>query len=270
MTHVIDGYLEDRHGIVIDHARLVDACKPLRQFFGHMSPRQVNAPHTRAYAGMRNRKPGTVLKELRTLRAVLRWGEHNDWIDKAPHIEMPASPLPRERWLSRDEFQRLLDGCGSQHIRLWCLLAVYTAARKSAILSLKWSQIDFESGLVDYNEPGRPVTAKKRAVVPMGKIVRQALEDARELAKSDFVIEWNRKPVKAIKRGFNEACRRAGLVGVTPHDLRRTAGTWAAQGGVPMAQIARMLGHDDEATTSRVYAKWSPEYLRNVVEALEG
>ena len=33
--------------------------------------------------------------------------------------------------------------------------------------------------------------------------------------------------------------------GVTPHILRHTAAAWMAMAGVPMAVIARLLGHTD-------------------------
>jgi integrase len=41
-----------------------------------------------------------------------------------------------------------------------------------------------------------------------------------------------------------------------------------ALAGVPMIEIARMLGHRDSRITERVYAKHSPDYLRRAVEAL--
>jgi integrase len=41
-----------------------------------------------------------------------------------------------------------------------------------------------------------------------------------------------------------------------------------AMAGVPMAVIARLLGHTDSRTTERVYAKHTPDYLRRAVAAL--
>ena len=64
------------------------------------------------------------------------------------------------------------------------------------------------------------------------------------------------------------ACARAGLEGVTPHTLRHTGATWMAQKGRSMFEVAGMLGQNP-MTTSRVYAKQSPEHLRDAVDALE-
>ena len=98
--------------------------------------------------------------------------------------------------------------------------------------------------------------------------VLRALRAARELACSDFIIEYHGKPIKTIKNGFREACKRAELSDVTPHILRHSGATWMASESVPLAEIARMLG-DSEATTERVYAKHSPTYLVRAASALQ-
>ena len=36
-----------------------------------------------------------------------------------------------------------------------------------------------------------------------------------------------------------------------------------------MSEIAQLLGHSDSQITERVYAKFSPTYLRKAAEALE-
>jgi len=43
-----------------------------------------------------------------------------------------------------------------------------------------------------------------------------------------------------------------------------------AMAGVPMADIARVLGHKSVRKTERVYAKYHPDYLRSAVDALSG
>jgi integrase len=42
-----------------------------------------------------------------------------------------------------------------------------------------------------------------------------------------------------------------------------------AEAGIGMAEIAQFLGHSDSRTTERVYARFSPDYLRKAAEALE-
>ena len=58
------------------------------------------------------------------------------------------------------------------------------------------------------------------------------------------------------------------MVKCSPHVLRHTAAVWMAEDGVPIQQIAQYLGHNDSRTTERVYARFSPDYLREVAKAL--
>ena len=124
-------------------------------------------------------------------------------------------------------------------------------------------------GLIALADPDSHGRRKGRATVPMTTMARQALAEARRAALTEYVIEYAEKPVASIKRGFTEACRRGGLKNVTPHTLRHTAAVWMAEAGRPMPEIAAYLGHGDSHITERVYAKYSPDYLRRAAGALD-
>jgi len=63
--------------------------------------------------------------------------------------------------------------------------------------------------------------------------------------------------------------RKAGLEEVTPHTLRQTAAVWMAEAGVPMSEIAQYLAHTPTRVTEKVYARYSPDYLRKAAGALK-
>jgi hypothetical protein len=42
------------------------------------------------------------------------------------------------------------------------------------------------------------------------------------------------------------------------------------QRGIPIEQVARVLGHKDPRVNWRTYAKHSPNYLRDAIAALSG
>ncbi len=104
----------------------------------------------------------------------------------------------------------------------------------------------------------------------MSDKLRPILMEAREAATCPYVIEYAGKPVASLKTATRGAAKRAGLPGITPHILRHTAATWMAMAGVPMEEIGRLLGHRDVRTTWRIYAKYSPDYLRGAIAALSG
>jgi integrase len=75
----------------------------------------------------------------------------------------------------------------------------------------------------------------------------------------------------ADKRGygsFGNACKRAGLVGVSPHTLRHTCGTWMAQRGVSLHMIGGWLGHTD-ARTTELYAHHHPSHMKVALAAAD-
>ena len=136
------------------------------------------------------------------------------------------------------------------------------------MLGLTWDRVDLTKRRIDLRDPNRPVTRKGRARVPINDTLLAALEDAKRGATTPHVIEWGGEPVMSVKKGIAAAARRAG-VECSPHVLRHTAAVWMAEGGVPMEQIAQYLGHDDVRTTYRVYARFSPGFLRDAARTLD-
>jgi integrase len=152
---------------------------------------------------------------------------------------------------------------------LFIQIGLYTGARQAAILGLRWTQVDLVTGRINFNEPGRPRTNKRRPVIPIPRGLRWFLAKAQARARSPWVIAYANRRISYINRAFDAAAQRAGLPGVRRHDLRHTCGTWLAQAGVDLHQIAGWLGHSSTRTTE-LYAHHSPDYFSAARQALEG
>lgn len=246
------------------------AWKALESTFGHLRPDQVTRPLCRSYAHSRRSgvagrkvKDGTIIKELGVLKAALKWAK----ADRDATFEMPSAPPPRDRYITREEMEKLAQSAESAHTELFIRLAWATAGRAEALLTLTWAQIDFERGQIrlDKGEGRR----KGRATVPMTDSLRTALKAAFSVRTTDYVIEWGGEPIRNISKAFRRACERAGLKGVSPHILRHSAARTMAEDGVPMAAISQYLGHGNSLITERVYAKFSPSYLKKAAASLE-
>lgn len=264
VRQIFEAYLEDREGR-LNYARAADAWKRLVPHFGHLRPEHVTRQSCREYAMMRRRrvKDGTIIKELATLRAALRW--HSKATPAV--IEMPRQPPPRDRYLTREEYRALREAArATPHCYVFVWLAYRTAGRASAILELTWDRVDHERGQIRL---GDSVGNKGRATVPMADDLAEVLRETKRGALTDRVVEFNGKPVRSIRKTFAMAVKRAGLRDVSPHVIRHTAAVHMAESGVPMVEIARFLGHSSEAITYRVYAVHSPDYLRKAAGALE-
>jgi integrase len=247
--------------------RIAFAWKRLAPVFGHLRPDQIDRPLSRAYAQQRRRagaKDGTIIKELASLRAALRWADKNT----PAIVEMPPLPPPKSRHLTREQYRAFRDAARpTPHLYLFVVLAYTTAGRASAILELTWDRVDLETGIIRLGTGERRM--KGRATVPMTDSARAALVEAKAAAISDYVVEYAGRRVLSVKRAFHAAATRAGLPWCTPHVLRHTAAVHMAEAGVPLSEISQFLGHTSTSVTERVYARFSPSYLRRAASALE-
>lgn len=241
-------------------------------FFGSIAAESVSEKGCADYCSRRRaegRKDGTIWTELGRLRSALKWAERKNLIAKAPAIYRPAMSPPRDFRLTREQASLFLSSCITPHIRLCVILAMTTGARIGALLGLTWDRVNFHGKTIDLSDPTRPKTKKGRPVVPINRTLMAALTGARAGATTPYVIEWDGKPVKSVKRGLQAAGRRAGLPWVTAHVFRHSAACWMAQDGVDLRKIAEMLGHADSRTTEKIYSRFTPDFLRDAAEALE-
>jgi integrase len=118
--------------------------------FGHRLGTDINKDDCRDYASLCQRQGaslGTAKIELEYLRACLnlRHGRGNN------HVWTPPARAPRDRYLTREEVDRLLEHVGTPHVRLFIVLAITTGARMSALLELRWEQVDFKHSTINFN-----------------------------------------------------------------------------------------------------------------------
>ena len=293
VTDILDAYQRERGPETAAPATLAYACDPLRHFFARDVIADLTAERVKAYWAWRRvysvatedderqhivtggAKDGTIIRELAgTLRPAIQHAINRKRLSPGVyHIPVPQRPAGRQAWITRSEAARLLretrrDRRARLHLPLYALLALYTGQRRGAILELGWTQVDLLRGRIDFNPPGRPRTKKRRAIIPVPRSLLAALRRAHKRAAAPTVLAYRGASVGDVKKGFNSAAARAGLPHVTSHTLRHTAGTWMAQRGVPLREIAGYLGHSD-ARTTELYAHHHPDYLRTAREAFE-
>jgi integrase len=243
---------------------------------------QINKTANKQYEkDMRERGWGsaTINRARNFLRAALNHAVANGDLKFAPHIPTLPVTTKKERWLTRSEAARLLWACRKArfyYLRLFILIGLYTAARHEAILSLRWDQVDFEGGRIDfrrYDKKGNllPETNKKRPNAPapdrLIRFLRWAYKRELRSAKKEkravipFVIHHRHSQVLSVKKAFAEAVRRAKLKHVTPHTLKHTRITWLLRAHVPVWQVSGLTA-TSVATITRVYGHHIPDDLK--------
>jgi integrase len=261
---IVEAYMDAREAAgIASTARQRDAWKAMKGFWGKVDPNRIDEEMAREYVRRRDRGQATTRYELSMLAVALRWAVSAEMLEKAPTIWRPEAPERRERHLTTKEFAKWFKEVRAPHARLYVELGLATMARPSAILELTWRQVDWGHGTLNLNPPGRKQTKKRRPTVALDDETMALLKEAHEGAQSDYIIERGGKQIANIKKAFQAASARSGIH-VTPYTLRHTGAVWAAERGTPMAELAQFMGHDDDATTQKHYARFSPTYLRGV------
>jgi integrase len=273
LNRLATAYIADRREDGKRTPKMEWTWKALAPTFGPLRAPDITRTLCRTYAETRRalgRAENTINTELRQLRAIVNWAAKAQLIAAAPHIWTPPAAPARDRHLTREEVARVMSAAEQPHVRLFIVLAIATAARMQAILGLEWNRVDFRRGLINLRDPELAETSKGRALVPMNDSARAALIEAKAGAQSDHVIEWGARRVGSIKKGLGRALERAGLrvKGDGAHLLRHSAAVWMAEDGVPMTEISQYLGHTSTAVTERIYARYSPNYLRKAASSL--
>ncbi len=222
--------------------------------------------------------PYTVNRELDLLSAAINYArKHWEWDIQNPVSGMSLrQPEGRLRWISRAEADVLIREAEkeprSPHLAEFIRLALNTGCRKNELLKLSWDRVDLRSNVLRLE--GQHTKSGKRRAVPLNEEARKALLNrARFRAKFCPDSTWvfahrNGKRIQFMQNGFQAACKRAKIADFRVHDLRHTCASWLVQGGVPLLEVAKLLGHSTIEMTER-YAHLAPENLRAAVGVLD-
>lgn len=264
MSDIFDGYEKDRLSDNRNASNLRTSLKPIRAFFGAMTPDLVNQSSIARYKAFRGDKLASCTRELLTLRAALKWAYASEWTDSYRPFKVSANRNPRKRFMTEGEFAKLLNAADTIRLKTFLSIAIATAARSKSIYALKWSDIDFSNRVINFSA-GQ--TNKKSRSVPMTEKLAWSLVGALLMSRGDYVIERNGKPVKSLRAVFSIAVKRSGLVDVTIHDLRRTSASWMLQRGVSLSMVAKVLD-DNVEVVERHYGHLASNHIREAMEVL--
>ncbi len=153
------------------------------------------------------------------------------------------------------------------HLHLALLLALWTGQRQGDLLRLPWSAYDGVRIRLRQSKTGA------RVVVPVGAPLKTALDNA--IKRSTIILtNVDGKPWTAdgFRSSWRKACAKAGIVGLTFHDLRGTAVTRLALAECTQAEIATLTGHslrDVAAILDAHYLNRDPALARSAITKLE-
>lgn len=176
----------------------------------------------------------------------------------------------RERRLEAEElpaFFKAVSEEPNRNIRDFILLAIFTGARKSNLLAMKWEDISMERGV--WMVKAKESKNRRSMPIVLSSHVKGILNSRPREEGCSFVFpgregRTNEHMVEP-KAGWARICKRAGLEDLHIHDLRRSLASFQIDTGTPLEVIQKTLGHESK-TTTEIYARLALDPVRASLE----
>ena len=254
--------------------------KRLTEAFRGKRATAINGSLILAFETKRLKKDGaaraTVNQELATLRRMFNLAVEHGILRPTdmPRIRTPNPRNARQGFFEEADLKMMLEHLPT-YLRPVILLGYYTGWRvRSEVLPMKWSQVDFDAGIVRL-EPNTTKNDEGREF-PFSSFphLRGLLESQRERTRAleketGRIIPWvfhrSGRRIKSYRSQWDMAREAAsteerdGVKVVTRphlkdrlvHDLRRTAVRNLERAGVPRSVAMKLTGHKTEAVYRR-------------------
>lgn len=223
----------------------------------------------------------TINRDLAIVSAVFEWARKLRYVATNPTRDVEGfSEKGKERtvYLTAAE-SRALVAAATEPVRTFLLLALHTGMRRGELLSLKWQSVDLTRREVYIaaadEKAGRGRVVPMTAAVHTALAVLKASRPRPAIDGSDVVFTsaaGTALTVGDVRCGFEAAVVAADLpreksAALCLHSLRHTAASLMVAAGIPLLDVARILGHSQLSVTMK-YSHFAPESGRTAIDAL--
>lgn len=201
-------------------------------------------------------KPASVLREMKLLGSVFEVARREwRWIAENPlkEVRKPSSPEHRTRTIKFTETRKLLKTMGyhdgkpqsiTQSLAVCMLFALSTGMRNGEIIGLTWANVKD-----DYVHLPDTKTDKSRDV-PLSKVGKRLIERMRGFDPA-LVFGLSSQTRDALFRKYRD---RAGIKGLTWHDLRHSAATRLGKAGsLSVLELCKVFGWSNPAQAMQYF-----------------
>ena len=144
-------------------------------------------------------------------------------------------------------------------------LLALTGARKSEVVQLRWSEVDFQNRCLRLTQSK---TGQK--AIPLGPAPLELLNSIHaDRGSSDWVFpsKNDKGPFMGLEKVWKRVRTRAGYPSLRIHDLRHSYASMGLARGNALAVIGALLGHSDVKTTAR-YAHLADDPIRAAADEI--
>ncbi|MEK5418596.1 tyrosine-type recombinase/integrase [Paenibacillus sp. FSL L8-0708] len=230
----------------------------------------------------------TVLHYHANIRKALKHALKNDLINTNPadKIERPKKNDFVGSFYNKQETNILFEKVKGELIELAVILAAFYGLRRSEVVGLKWTAINFENKTISIRHTVTPVyfegqehiiekdrakNKPSRRTLPLVPAFEELLLRTRDLHALNKAICGNsyctdyeeyiyldklgqRVKPGYITQNFTRTLKKNGLRHIRYHDLRHSCASLLLANGVSMKEIQEWLGHSNYSTTANIYS----------------
>jgi len=294
-TYTVQNAVDDwlAHGLQGRSAKTIstnrEVLPPLTALIGAAKLRELTAADVRsALAELANtRSTRTVQIAHNALVRAIRHAEANDLVGRNV-AALVASPKGLEgrpsKSLTLPQARALIKAAKASRLHAYIVLSLLTGCRTEEARALHWDYVDLD-GDPDAEPPVPPhvavwrsvrshgdvKTRKSRHTLRLPVVVVDALKAHKAKQAEDRLLAgalWQDHGLvfasavgtpldpSHVRRGFRKVCVEAGIgENWSPRELRHTFVSIMSEQGVPVEEIARLVGHSATSTTETVYRR---------------
>jgi integrase len=206
---------------------------------------------------------------METVRKMFNWAKVAGLVPQtlaSPVVGIVRFPQrKRKRFITTVEmphFLQALEQEENDYARHGIWLLLLTGLRSTELLNAKWEHIDWDMGtlFIGLTKNGEPLLA------PLSDAAMARLKMIPRTDNNPYII-CGQKPgqhMSGLGAALRRVLKRAGLVNIRIHDLRRTVGSWLAQSGKSLHLIGDVLNHRYPKTTAG-YAYFQTQQRRDAL-----
>lgn len=183
-----------------------------------------------------------------------------DLIQSNPAIKVGRSQQKQfiADYYNEEELNNLFNVVKDTPLELIVYLTAFYGLRRSEVLGIRWSAIDFENKTITINHKVVTVTdenknskAKTKTITKRKTKNKSSYRTLPLFKEIEELLLYTRKMQEYYMSIFKEILNKNGLRKIRFHDLRHSCATLLVKKGISLREIQDWLGHSSSKTTER-------------------
>ena len=219
------------------------------------------------------------------IRKALQYAMKTDIIlsNPADKVDLPKIEEYKPKFYTSDEVKTLLNEVIGTKLEIPVMIDCFYGFRRSEVIGLKWSAIDFEKDTITQSNGkliirDKTKTKSSKRTLPLEPIVKSFLLELKEKQENNKKLCGNsyNQDYLCVDDGGNiirpdyvtetflKLLKKKNLKIIRFHDLRHTCASILLKNGANMKEIQAWLGHSNYNTTANLYAHLDTSSVNDV------